>query len=381
MKFLHLGDLHIGKSVNGISMLEEQRHVFEQIIEYIRAEQPDAIVIAGDIYDRAVPGIEAVSLFDDFLTELAEENAAVLLISGNHDSRERLNFASRLLAASGLFICGTFDDGIRRVSLQDEYGEADFWLLPFIKPSSVRGLPGGKNAQNYSEALGVALKAAKIDFTKRNVLVSHQFFTKAGVRIVRSDSEINPIGGLDAIDIRAVKEFDYVALGHLHRTQAIGNEKIRYVGSPLKYSFSEIDQEKSVALVELGKKGDLKVTLLPLVPIHDMREIKGELEKLLDEEFSSTGDREDYLRVVLTDEEELIDPMGKLRSVYPNVMGLSFSNSRKDAETFVEIDAESISKRSAFDLFSEFFLDVSGATMSERQAALVRELLEGRESG
>jgi len=376
MKFLHLSDLHIGKSVNSFSMLEEQQHVFRQIIGYIQTERPAAVIIAGDVYDRAVPGIEAVRVFDNFLTELAHEGVAVLLISGNHDSPERLSYASRLLTDKQLFLCGAFDGCLRNIILTDEHGEVSFWLLPFIKPSSVRGLFSEREIESYGDALAAVIETADIDYAGRNILVSHQFFTKTGETSIRSDSEMNPVGGLDAIDAGYIGRFDYVALGHLHGSQKVGAEHIRYAGSPLKYSFSEIRHTKSVMLVELNEKGNMTTSALPLAPLHDMREIKGEIAKLISDEVSSLADKEDYLRVVLTDEEEIIDPMGKIRSVYPNVMALDFENSRTRVDiSEINPDSEQAVQLSPYDLFSEFYLDVSGSVMSEEQARIVRELL------
>ncbi|MDR3331359.1 MAG: exonuclease SbcCD subunit D [Synergistaceae bacterium] len=377
MKFLHLADLHIGKSVNGFSMLDEQRHVFRQIIGRIQSERLVAAVIAGDVYDRAVPGVEAVRVFDDFLTELANSNVTVLLISGNHDSPERLTYASRLLSDRQIHLCGMFNGSLRSVTLEDEYGGVNFWLLPFIKPSSVRGMFGECVIDSYDDALTSTLGSANIDYAARNVLVSHQFFTKAGVEPLRSESELNPVGGLDAIDAGLINRFDYVALGHLHGAQTVGGEHIQYAGSPVKYSFSEWRQKKSVTLIELRGKGDLTVTKLPLTPLHDMREIKGALDVLLSEEISAQADKEDYLRVIVTDEEEIIDPMGKLRSVYPNVMALDFENSRTSIDTSaLAADIDKVESLSPHDLFSEFFLETSGAVMSEEQTKIVRELLE-----
>lgn len=376
MKFLHLADLHIGKNVNGFSMLGEQRHAFEQIIGYVQTERPAAVVIAGDVYDRAVPDARAVGVFDDFLTALSREGVAVLLIAGNHDSPERLGFASRLLADQRLFLCGAFDGGVRHVTLGDEYGDVHFWMLPFVKPSSVRGYRGERTIDSYDDAVAAALDAANIDYAARNVLLSHQFYTKAGTALLRSESEINPVGGLDAVDATLIERFDYAALGHLHGAQSVGARHLRYAGSPVKYSFSEWRQEKSVSLVELGEKGALSVTALPLSPLHDMREIVGELEVLTSDGIASLADRQDYLRVVLTDEAELVDPMGKLRSVYPHVMSLDFENAR----TRVDLDSIAADGEAAaltpYELFGEFFLDVQGSTMSAEQAGIVRELLE-----
>ncbi|MDR1961792.1 MAG: exonuclease SbcCD subunit D [Gracilibacteraceae bacterium] len=379
MKFLHLSDLHIGKSVIRFSMLDEQKHIFARIIRYIQTERPGAVVIAGDVYDRAVPSVEAVRLFDDFLTDLAGENIAVLLISGNHDSPERLSYASRLLSEKRLFLRGSFNGTLRPVKLSDEFGEVNFWLLPFVKPSAVRGafassgIKSEIEIESYEDALSSILAGADIDFSARNVLVSHQFFLSKSFIPMRSDSEL----GLDAIDADLISRFDYAALGHLHGAQAVGAEHIRYAGSPLKYSFSECLQEKSVTLVTLKEKGDLTVTALPLKPMRDLRIIKSSLAMLAGGAALAEDGREDYMRVVLTDrEEEVVDPWSKVRAVYPNFISLGFENSPPDTFSAVSPDAERIARLSPYDLFHEFFLDVSGTVMSEEQAKIARELLE-----
>jgi exonuclease SbcD len=377
MKFLHLSDLHIGKSVNGFSMIEEQRRVLGQVIGYVRSERPAAVVVAGDVYDRAVPGVEAVRLFDDFLTGLAGEGVAVMVVAGNHDSPERLGYAGRLLANSGVYVCGAFDGGVRRVEFSDEYGAVNFWLLPFIRPLSAMGLLGGREVATYSEAVAAAIGSAGVDCSARNVLVSHQFYVKAGAEPLRSESEISAVGGLDAVDAGIIEKFDYAALGHLHGCQSVGGSHCRYAGSPLKYSFSEVHQEKSISVVEMGEKGKVAVSTLPLVPLHDMREIRGPLSKLISDEVASLADREDYLRVILTDEGEIADPMGKVRSVYPNVMAPSFDNARANIDVAgISADSERVSALSPYELFSEFFLAVSACAMSAGQAALVRRLMD-----
>jgi len=377
MKFMHLSDLHIGKSVNGFSMIEEQKHAFRQMIGYVDTENPDAVVIAGDVYDRAIPGVEAVRVFDDFLTELACNNVAVMLISGNHDSPERINYASRLLTDKRLYIHSAFDGKPGKVALSDEFGTVNFWLLPFIKPVAVRALQSDTEIESYDDAVAAALDASDIDYTARNVLVSHQFYTKTGITAVRSESELTPVGGLDAVDAGLIERFDYVALGHLHGSQSVGSENIRYCGSPVKYSFSEWLHEKTVTIVELGKKGELAVSTRPIVPIHDMREIKGELDVLMSGEVINLADAEDYIRAILTDEDEIIDAVGKLRSVYPNLMSLVFENSKTGIDVgAVSADIETVENLSPYDLFCEFFLEMQGSAMSPEQDAIVRELLE-----
>ena len=377
MNFMHLSDLHIGKSVNGFSMIEEQKHAFEQILGYIKAECPAAVIIAGDVYDRAIPSVEAVRVFDDLLTELADTDVAVMIISGNHDSSERLSYASRLLLDKQLYICGSYDGDIRKVTLADEFGDVHFWLLPFLKPFTVRGVLDDVDIESHNDAVAAVMETADIDWAKRNVLVSHQFYTKLGVTPVRSESELSPVGGLDAVDVGHVGKFDYVALGHLHGRQEVGSDNILYCGSPIKYSFSEWQHEKSVNIVILEQKGDCSVKSLPLAPIHDMREIKGELNVLISHKVANLADTEDYLRVILTDEDEIIDPLGKLRSVYPNIMSLDFENSRTGINIgAISSTAEKVEKLSPFELFSEFFLEIQGSTMSPEQVEIVRGLLE-----
>lgn len=360
MKFLHAADLHIGKIVNSYPMLAEQRHAFAQITGYIRTHRPDAVIIAGDVYDRSVPGAEAVRVFDDFLTDLHAEGVAVLIIPGNHDSPERLGFAGRLLSDKGLYIA----DAARKVTLNDVYGPVNFYLLPFIKILD----------DSYNEAYSGLLDALNVDYTARNVFVSHQFYIKAGVTPIRSDSVVNPVGGLEYADASLIEGFDYAALGHLHCPQTVGAEHVRYSGSPVKYSFSEWRQKKSVTLVELCEKGRLRIETLPLTPIHDMREIRGTLDELL-----NLPPSDDYIRAVLTDEEEIIDPMEKLRSVYPNIMTMSFDNART-AIDIADVAAEPAEGLSPYELFDRFFLETQGAVMSAGQERLVKELLEGGEA-
>ena len=377
MRFIHLSDLHIGKSVNGFSMLGEQHHVFGQIFGYIESKGAEAVIISGDVYDRAVPGVEAVKLFDSILTELARRKVIVLVVSGNHDSPERLNFARRLLAQRDIYICGEFDGKLRYVIFQDDYGEVCFWLMPFTKPASVCGFFPDRNIESYYDAAAAVLGTAEKNPGIRNVLVSHQFYAPSGIQLMRCESEISAIGGLDAIDAGLLQGFDYAALGHLHRSQRAGGDNIRYAGSPVKYSFSEWQYDKSALFVELRGKGDISIEPLPLKPLRDMREIKGKLDVLISKETADQSGREDYLRVVLTDEEELVDPMGKIRSVYPNVMSLDFENARTSIDlSSVSPETDAAGPLSPYDLFSEFFLDTQGSVMNADQARIVRELLE-----
>ena len=381
MKFFHLSDLHIGKTVNRFSMLEEQENVFDQIIAYIRKEKPDAVIIAGDVYDRAIPGVEAVRIFDDFLTNLAREDIAVMLIAGNHDSPERMDYASRLLSEKKLFLCGSFNGKIQKHMLADKYGEVNFWLLPFIKPIAVRNYFADLSIESYDDAVRVILSEANIDYSQRNILVSHQFYTKSGITALRSDSEMDMVGGMDAVDAGLIENFDYAALGHLHGKQPVGAKHIQYAGSPVKYSLSEWRHEKSINSVILNEKGDLNIESLSLKPIHDMREIKGNMEALLSDEVASLRDKNDYLKVILTDEEEIIDPMGKLRSVYPNIMHLDLEKPRKNnSSAEINHDLEAARELSPLELFDNFFNMQLNKQLSAEQKKIAREILETEDS-
>lgn len=375
MKFMHLADLHIGKIVNGFSMLEDQIFILDQIVQYVREYKPHAVVMAGDIYDRPVPNTEAVKVFDQFLTDLARENTVVLIINGNHDSPERLGFASRIMYDRNIYLYGTLDGQMRKIPVEDEHGRVFFHLLPFIKPSIVRPFYTDTEIENSNDAVKAVIDAAELDKNSRNVLVAHQFVISSGSEPERSESEIGPVGGIDSIDADMLKDFDYVALGHLHGPQKIGFDHIRYAGSPLKYSFSECHHKKSVTLVELEEKGSMEITRLPLKVRRDMRRIKGPIAELMSDSIVAQGAPEDYLHVTLTDEDEIFDAIGKIRSVYPNVMMLSFENARTEAiSDFSEISTNDSIAPS--ELFGSFFLAQNGAEMSPEQAAAANALLE-----
>jgi len=371
MKIFHISDLHIGKIIHGVSMIEEQEHVFKQIIDSINELCPQAVIIAGDVYDRTVPSVEAVRVFDNFITNIAETNTPVLLISGNHDSGERLGYASRLLTEKKLFFSSFFEGRIQKITLQDEYGNIHFWLLPFVKPIYVRGTY--ENVDSYEKAIAVVLENENINYQERNILISHQFYTNADNDTILSDSESHPVGGLDAVSIELVEKFDYVALGHLHRAQSVGGKHIRYSGSPLKYSFSEVNHKKGITVVDFFGKGEINISDIPLVPLHDMRDIRGKFEELL------TGTSDDYIRVILTDEEEQLDPVGRLRTRYPNILSLQYANRHESLDFNIpNIDRLNVS---SYELFCEFFKEIQEsrgrcAKMSQEQADIVQKLLE-----
>ena len=334
------------------------------------------VLIAGDVYDKSIPTIEGVKLLDSFLTALSKENIPVLLISGNHDSAERLSFASELLQTAGIYVAGASKEQIVTITFSDTYGEVNFYLLPFIKPQQVELREGEEPPKDYTEALKVLLHRLSIDSTKRNVMIAHQFVGGTGVELSETDSETKSIGGLDMVDYKVFDAFDYVALGHLHQAQRVGREEVRYAGSPIKYSFSEARHKKSATLVTMEEKGNIKIEKLHFRPLHDMREIKGTLEQLTREDVVNAGDREDYMHITLTDEEEIYDVLGKVRAVYPNLMLLDFDNQRTRATGAEMITEEAIKKQGTLDLFREFFQKQAGTVMDETQEKIVQDILE-----
>lgn len=375
MKLLHIGDLHIGKRVNEFNLMEDQIYILNQIIDIAGKEKPDAILIAGDVYDKSQPSAEAVVLLDNFLTKLTALSLPVFVISGNHDSPERLSFGNQLLLKNNLYIAGVFDGTLHTVTLQDEYGDVNIHLLPFIKPAMLRPY-FEKTAETYDEAIRMVLSSASIDRTKRNVLVAHQFITNLGISPERSDSENISVGGLDQIDVSAFEDFDYIALGHLHGPQKIQRDSVRYCGSPLKYSFSETHHKKSITKIELKQKGELSIELLRLSPLRDMREMKGPLKELLAVGREDNKNSNDFIHATLTDEETLFDPIGQLREVYPNLMILDFDNPKKRQSNSLSQPSKSIADRSPFDLFEEFYLLQNNIDITESQKNILTKLFQ-----
>lgn len=366
MKFLHTGDLHIGKTVHEFSMLEEQRHILKQMIEIAVHEEVDAVVIAGDVYDRSIPSTDAVNLLDDFLTDLTGRGIKVLLISGNHDSPERLGFADKILEKQGLYIAGTIEEKLKTVCFEDMYGEITFVLLPFTKPAVV-------GAASSQEAVELLLK--KTEKGKgRNVLVTHFFVTGASgemPELSESETSVN-VGGLEQVRADLFDGFDYVALGHIHKQQQIGTGNCYYAGSPLKYSFSECNQVKSVHLVTIEET--VQIRSISLEPIHQMRKIKGKLEELMKPEIVAAAPCDDYIQAMLTDEEELIDPIGTLRSVYPNVMQILLEKNERKNETEYATGIH-MRQKSTLELFSEFYELVREMPLDEKREQIVKESL------
>lgn len=370
MKLIHLSDLHLGKRVNDFPMLEDQAYILDRILEIIDAEQPEAVLIAGDVYDKTIPSSEAVALLDDFLVKLADQSLAVLLISGNHDSPERLAFANRLMEGRGVYIAPVYHGEVTPVTLEDVHGLVDFWLLPFLKPVHLRRFFPEEGVESYTDAMACAIRHMPLDPTRRNVLVTHQFVTGAE----RCESEEVSVGGADNVDASVFAPFDYVALGHLHGPQSIGEERVRYCGTPLKYSFSEVRHQKSITVIELEEKGTLNLRAVPLTPKRDMVELRGGFAQISSPAFYEQVDRDAYVRVILTDENDIYGAMGQLRSIYPNLMRLDYDNLRTRSGT-AELEEADV-KRNPLELFEEFYQQQNHQPMSEEQRGYLAELLE-----
>ena len=386
MKLLHVSDLHIGKRVNGISMVDDQEFILESIVEIAKRENVDALLVAGDIYDKASPSAEAVTVLDAFLVELARAGVKVLAIPGNHDSAERVAYVQGLLSGQGVWFPPVFDGTVEKVQLEDEHGPVTVWLLPFLKPGDVRRyFPDVEIGDDYSAALGAVLGSCEVDRAARNVILAHQLVTASGVSPDRADDEIK-LGGIDNVDVSIFDEFDYVALGHVHRPQRVGRDTVRYSGSPLKYSFSEARYDKSAVLVELGPKASsdpvgacVTFELVPLVPLHDMREVRMNLADLLATGSQLGREAEDYLHVTLTDEHPQLDAMAKIHEVFPNAMSVDYDNMavlvrRERARTAVDPD-----RVDTVELFAQFYEEQLEKPLDDIQHTIVSKVVRSVE--
>ena len=379
MKFIHLSDLHLGKRVNDFPMIEDQRFILERILEIIHEEKPKAVLIAGDVYDKPLPPAEAVKLFDDFISRLSKADAEVFIISGNHDSAERLSFGSKIMDRQGIHFAGGYDGSTHCFSLDDEYGRVSFYMLPFVKPIHVRQAfaDDGKAEEiaTYTDAVAFSIDKMGVDENERNVLIAHQFCTGAQ----RSESEDINVGGLDNVDASVFGPFDYTALGHLHGPQNAGDERVRYCGSPLKYSFSEADQIKSVTIVELGEKKDgacaVHLRTPELVPLRNMKLLRGSFSELTDKNYYKHIETDDYMRIILTDEEDVIGALGSLRAIYPYIMRLEYDNTRTRSAAIVP-DAEGNDGKTPLEIFDSLYKAQNGRGMDEEQSRVVSSLIE-----
>ncbi len=370
MRFAHISDLHLGRRLGGFSLYEDQKHILSQIKDIAENNRCDGIIIAGDIYDKSSPSSEAVGLFDDFLTELSRTDMQVFIISGNHDSAERVAYGGRIMESANIYISSAFEGSLKKVTVNDDFGELDIYMLPFIKPSYIKHFFPDDEINDYTDMIKVILKNADIDYSRRNILMLHQFITGAKT----CDSEYISVGTLDNIEAAAIEAFDYAALGHIHGAQYI-RDNIRYCGTPLKYSVSEASHEKSVTIVELREKGSVSVDTVPFEPLRDLRELKGSYSYLMDSAFHSSDNNEDYLHVTLTDNEDIPNVLQKLRMVYPNIIQLDYDNKRTQKLSEVRAVRHTDSK-TPMELFEGLYSEQNGEQLSEEQRSYMAALIE-----
>lgn len=387
MKFIHISDLHLGKRIYGVSMLEDQSYILQEILRIAKEQAVDGVIIAGDIYDKSIPPASAVEVFDQFLVELASAKYKVFMISGNHDSPERLAFGGRLMEQEGVYMSPVFQKEIKPVEVTDEYGTLHMYLLPFVKPIHVREAFEDESIKSYTQAAELVIRNMNVDESKRNILITHQFVTGA----IRSESEDISVGGSDNVNAEVFNAFDYVALGHLHGPQSVTRATIRYCGTPLKYSFSEARHEKSVTIVEVGdksKKGEdyINVTTIPLVPRRDMHVVKGTFEQLTannsnnsnnndSSQASNQYDNNAYVHVTLTDEEEIPEVMTKLRGVFPNIMKMDYDNTRTRTMNQIEVET-AIETKSPLELFETLYQNQNNTELKKQQWVYLQQVIE-----
>ena len=367
MKIIHLADLHIGKRVNEFSMIDDQKYILNQILEIIDKEKPDTVIIAGDVYDKQVPSIEAVELLDSFISDISKRKTTTFIISGNHDSAERLAFGSSLMAMGKIYISPVYNGKISKYTLKNDFGSANFYLLPFVKPSHVKRFFPDKKIASYTDAIKVVVDNLKLDTSEINILIAHQFVTGAS----RTESEEISVGGLDNVDASVFEDFDYVALGHIHRPQ-----RIRYCGTPLKYSFSEVNDAKSVSIIEINSKEDFNLRTIPLIPKRDMRKIRGTYEELTTKTSYENTNTDDYIHVTLTDEFNVADAIQKLRVIYKNIMKLEYDNMRTRESRKINLDDMVIENKNPLEIFSEFYKLQNNQEMDDEQKKIIKKIME-----
>ena len=372
MKIIHLADLHIGKRVNEFSMIDDQKYILNQILKIIDKEKPDAVIIAGDVYDKQVPSIEAVELLDSFISDISKRKTTTFIISGNHDSAERLAFGSSLMAMGKIYISPVYNGKISKYTLKNDFGSANFYLLPFVKPSHVKRFFPDEKIESYTDAIKVVVDNLKLDTSEINILIAHQFVTGAS----RTESEEISVGGLDNVDASVFEDFDYVALGHIHRPQKIGTERIRYCGTPLKYSFSEVNDAKSVSIIEINSKEDFNLRTIPLIPKRDMRKIRGTYEELITKTSYENTNTDDYIHVTLTDEFNVADAIQKLRVIYKNIMKLEYDNIRTRESRKINLDNMVIENKNPLEIFSEFYKLQNNKEMDDEQKKIIKKIME-----
>lgn len=376
MRIMHLADLHLGRTILEQSLIEDQRYILNKIIKEVRDRKVDLVLIAGDIYDKSIPSVEAVNLFSSFLTKLYKNSVKVCFISGNHDSKDRLSFGNSLFVDNGVFIEGIFDGKLRCVSFDDEYGKVNIYMLPFVKPIDVKKYYPDNNIDSYDDAVRCIIKNTKINKRERNIIMIHQFVTGSNIEIERSESEVISLGGIDNVDVNIFKDFDYVAMGHIHGPQKLIKDTVRYAGSPLKYSFSEVNQKKSIPIITCEEKHNIGVELVKLLPKREMRIIKGPIEKLLDKDVCKNTNLDDYICAVITDNDYVIDAIGKLRSIYKNILKIEYNNDRTVINNDLENDIENVKDLSPNELFKKFYKQQNNIDLDDERIKIVDSIVE-----
>lgn len=375
MKILHLADLHLGKVIQEQSLLEDQKYMLNEIIKKLQEENVETILISGDVYDRSIPQTDAIDLLDYFLNILIKDlKKQVFIISGNHDSKERLGFGNKIFENEGLFISSKYEGKIKKVELQDEYGKLNIYMLPFIKPIEVKKYFDDESL-SYDETIKKIIEKEDIDESQRNIILTHQFVTAIGEEVERTESEVLTLGGTDNVDISNYNKFDYVAIGHVHRPQRIGRDTARYAGTMLKYSFSEVNHKKTMPILDFKEKGNIDIKLVELKPLRDMREIKGPIEKLIENYEEENAN--DYIRAIITNEEPVYDAIGQIRKIYPNVLKLEVQNSKIMSN--IEFKTENLQKvksKSEIELFNEFYKFQNNIELNEEQINLIQEIVK-----
>lgn len=377
MKIIHLSDLHLGKCILEQSLIEDQRYILKEIIEIIKAKQVEVVLVCGDVYDKGIPSVEAVRLFSDFLSRLYELKIKVFVISGNHDSKDRLVFGNDLFVDNGVYIEGIFEGDLKKVELVDDYGKILIYMLPFVKPCDVKRYYPDVEINSYQKAIECIVANENVDTEVRNIIMVHQFVTASGVDVERSESEKLSLGGIDNVDVSLFDKFDYVAMGHVHRSQKLIRDTVRYAGSPLKYSFSEVNHSKNVVIIDVKEKGNVEIELVPLIPVRDMRLIKGKLENLIDRSVVELGNCDDYISAIVTDEDYIVDAIGKLRRVYKNILKLEYSNKRSIlGENKRNLEVEMVQKFSELELFKLFYKQQNNIGLDDQRKNIVIKVID-----
>ena len=377
MKILHLAELHLGKILQEQSLIEDQEYMLKEIIEIIKNENIEAVLISGDVYDRSVPPAEAVNLLDNFLKILIKElKIKVFIISGNHDSKDRLGFGSKIFEDEGLYIESKYNGNLRKVELEDSHGKINIYMLPFVKPIEVKDFFEDDLENNYNTAIHKIIEKEKINKDERNIIMVHQFVTAGTIEPERTESEIISLGGIENVDVSNFDDFDYVAIGHVHRPQQIGRKEARYAGTMLKYSFSEINHNKSVPIIDFKEKGNIEISLKELVPLRDMREIKGPIEELLKKENYELGNVNDYIKAVITNEETIYDAIGQIRRIYPNTLKLEIRNSKTiNGGQEQDLNLQKVKRKSELELFEDFYKSQNNVDLDEKQKEIIKDII------